>query len=367
VLKKPPVIIKNLVSVTLGQLFSGLLVLASIVVIARYLGTNGFGDYSYIIAFVNIFQFIADLGLATIFIREVSRDKTRLGQLLGTLKSLYWVFSFFSMMIIIFGIRLTTDHPDAHLAAYPAAIATIALFHMLSYSTVFRAFEEMEINSAGLVLYRLVFFLLVLLVIKLQMGIIGLMTALALSGILLWGIFYIIVSKKYIRPKLSFNLSSWWLMLREALSTGGTIVLRKTLWYLDTFMLKALATSAAVGLFNSVYQIVQVLYLVPWTLGVPFFPIFSRLSKTNPRQLHRMLNSLLKCTWLITLPLAIWTTFTTPYIIKAVYGVNFLPAADGLRLIIWTLPFLFPTALFFSFSRPSEDKGPILFALRLPS
>lgn len=359
--KKLPVILKNLVSVAFAQLISGIFWIVGIALIARYAGTNKFGDFSYIMAFVNVFQFVADLGIASILIREVSREKARLGHYLGNLKSLYWVFSFFSLIIIIFGIRLTTADPDVHLAAYPAAIATVALFHVFSYVTVFRAFEDMEINSAGLVLSRLLFLLLVILAIRLEMGLLGIFTALAISSIALWWGYYIILSKKYLRPRLSFDLTTWRFLITEGSSTGGTIILRKTLWYADTFMLKALASSAAVGLFNSVYQIVQLLYLIPWTLAVPFMPVFSRLSKTDPKQLRDMLNNLLKITWLVTLPLSILTTFAANDIMRAIYGVKFSMAADGLKIIIWTIPFLFPTGLFFSSLRPSDVKGRTCF------
>jgi len=365
-LKKRPVIIKNLLSVTLGQLFSGLFWMGSIVLIARYLGVNGFGDFSYIMAYVNIFQFVADLGIALIFIREVAQDKTLLGRYLGNLKSLYWVFSFFSVIIIVLGIRLTTDQPDVQLAAYPAAVAMVGLFHVYSYTTVFRAFEEMEINSAGLVISRLVFLLLVFLVIKYDLGLTGLMTVFALSSLLLWVAYYIIVKKKYIRPKMSFDLSTCLFMLKEGITSGGTIFLRRTLWYLDTFMLKALSNSFAVGMFNSIYQVVQIFYMIPWTLMVPFYPVFSRLFKSNQQQLPGMLNSLLKLSWAVTLPLAVWTFFIAQLVIETIYGMKFSQAAEGLKIIIWTLPFLFPTALFFSFLQLSASKNHTLSVSPLP-
>lgn len=348
-LKKPPIIVKNLASVTLGQLFSGLLFMTSIALIARYLGTNRFGDYSYVMAFVIIFQFVADLGIASIFIREVAQERSRLEPLLGNLKSLYWILSLFSAIAIIFGIQLTTDGHDVHLAAYPAAVAAVALFHAFGYVTVFRAFEQMEINSTGLVLSRLTFLLLVIPAIKLKMGLIGIFTALALSSLALWWAYYLIITKKYTRPKLSFDLSIWRFLLREGAPTGGTLILRKASWHVDIFMLKAFATSAAVGLFSSIYQIVQILHLIPFTLAIPFLPVFSRLSQTNPKQLHNTLKTLLKLTWLVTLPLAIWITFTAHHIMTSIYGADFSLGADGLRLIIWTIPFLFPTSFFFLF------------------
>jgi O-antigen/teichoic acid export membrane protein len=349
VLRKPSTITKNVISVGAAQLFSGLLYLATVALIARHLGTNGFGGFSYVIAYVNIFQFVADLGIVSIFIREVSRDKTRIGHFLGVLKSLYWIFSFFSMLIIIFGIRLTTTDPELRIAAYPAAVATIALFHVFGYAAVFRAFEHMEINSAGLVFSRFLFLVFVITVIKLEMGVVGILAALALSSLTLWWVYYMIVARKYTRPRLSFEVSAWSFMISEGLSTGGTIILRKTLWYMDIFLLKAFATSEAVGLFNSVYQIVQMLYLIPWTLMLPFLPVFSRLSLTDPQKLHKMLHVLLKVTWAATLPLLVWTIFAAPAVIEAIYGTKFSVAADGLKIIIWTIPFLFPTSIFFFF------------------
>jgi O-antigen/teichoic acid export membrane protein len=356
-LKKTSTLFKNLVSVALGQFFSGLLYMASVVLIARYLGTTRFGDYFYIFSFVNIFQFVADLGISSIFIREVSREKNLLGLMLGNLKSIYWVFSFLSMIIIISVVGFTTHDSTVRFAAYPAAIATVALFHSFGYVTVFRAFEHMEINSAGLILSRLLFLLFVIGAIKLGTGLVGIFVALALSSLALWWIYYVIVSKKYTRPKLSFDLPVWRFMLKEGVSTGGTIILRRTTWYVDIFMLKGLATSAAVGLFSSTYQIIQMLYLLPWTLAVPFMPVFSRLNRVDPKQLHNMLISLLKLTWLVTLPLAVWTTFASKQIISSIFGTQFSQAAPGLGIIIWTIPFLFPTSLFFSFLLPWKNRG----------
>jgi len=348
-LKKRSTLFKNLVSVSLGQLASGLLYMAALGLIARHLGAASLGEYSYIFSFVNIFQFVADLGLATIFIREVSKDKGLLGPMLGNLKSLYWVFSLISMAVIISTVGLTTNDPEARLAAWPAAIATVALFHSFGYATVFRAFEHMEINSLGLVFSRLLFLIFTIAAVKLQGGLVGIYTALALSSLALWWTYYAIVSKRYIRPKLGFDLPQWRYMLREGSPTGGTIMLRKSTWYIDIFMLKALATSAAVGLFSSIYQIIQMLYLVPWTLSVAFMPVFSRLNRDNPRQLHEMLINLLKLSWLVTLPIAVIVSVTSGQIIAFLFGEGFSQAAGGLSILIWTIPFLFPTSLFFFF------------------
>ncbi|NWG32634.1 MAG: oligosaccharide flippase family protein, partial [Rhodocyclaceae bacterium] len=43
--------------------------------LARYLGVEGFGNYSFVMAFVLVFQLIADAGLSNILIREIAVNR----------------------------------------------------------------------------------------------------------------------------------------------------------------------------------------------------------------------------------------------------------------------------------------------------
>jgi PST family polysaccharide transporter len=348
-IKKPSTLLKNLIWVSLGQLGSGFLYMAALGFIARYLGKTGLGEYSYIFSLVNIFQFVADLGIASIFTREISKEKGLLGKMLGNLKSMYWILSFISMAIIISAVTLTSRDPGTRLAAWPAAIATMALFHSFGYATVFRAFEHMHINSLGLVLARFLFLVFTLVAIKLQSGLTGIFCAMALSSLALWWTYYAVMRRRYIKPRFAADFPTWGYMLREGSSAGGSIILRKSSWYIDIFMLRGLATTAAVGLFSSIYQVIQILYLLPWTLSVAFMPVFSRLDRDNPRQLHEMLTNLVKLSWLVTLPIAVITSVTSGQIITFLFGGDFSQAGSGLPILIWTIPFLFPTSLFFFF------------------
>lgn len=47
--------------------------LVSLGFITRYLGKEGFGDYSLILAFLYIFNILADFGLYSLMTREISR------------------------------------------------------------------------------------------------------------------------------------------------------------------------------------------------------------------------------------------------------------------------------------------------------
>ncbi|MCK5085368.1 oligosaccharide flippase family protein, partial [Candidatus Parcubacteria bacterium] len=58
--------ISRIVEVSLALVIIGLT--------TRYLGEGGFGDYIIVVTFIYIFSVIADLGLYSIVVREISRE-----------------------------------------------------------------------------------------------------------------------------------------------------------------------------------------------------------------------------------------------------------------------------------------------------
>src|SRR5215831_9969534 len=73
----------------------------TIVLIARYLGAEGFGHFSFIIALVGIFQLVADMGVRNILVRDIALDKANFRKYLGIARALLWMLSLISMGCIV--------------------------------------------------------------------------------------------------------------------------------------------------------------------------------------------------------------------------------------------------------------------------
>ena len=65
----------------LFKLLLGLLVSAWV---ARYLGPAQYGELAYVLAFLAFFQAVAVLGMDGIIVRDMAKDKTKAGEILGT-------------------------------------------------------------------------------------------------------------------------------------------------------------------------------------------------------------------------------------------------------------------------------------------
>ena len=69
-------IAKNTGVLLVSQIASYIIGFFYIMYTARYLGTAGFGILSFALAFTGIFGVFSDLGLSTLTVREVARDKS---------------------------------------------------------------------------------------------------------------------------------------------------------------------------------------------------------------------------------------------------------------------------------------------------
>ena len=74
---------KNTFVLSISQILSYLLAFFYTIAIARYLGADGFGILSFALAFAGIFGILADLGLNTLAVKEIAKDKSLAKKYLG--------------------------------------------------------------------------------------------------------------------------------------------------------------------------------------------------------------------------------------------------------------------------------------------
>ena len=112
------------------RMFAGLLVG---IWVARYLGPNQFGLFSYSIAFASIFSSIAKLGLDGVVVRDLVRYPSRRDLYMGTAFWLKLMGAGVMLAIMAFAVQLTSN--DATTSLYIIIIAS---------GTVFQSFEVVD-------------------------------------------------------------------------------------------------------------------------------------------------------------------------------------------------------------------------------
>jgi O-antigen/teichoic acid export membrane protein len=345
-MKQSQRIVKNIAVMIAAEIIGFSLNFVIIILIARYLGVIGFGHFSFIVAFVGVFQLIADSGLCNIMIREIAVHKDKIAYQLGVTKSLLWIFSIAAFLLIVLIINIINPEPEVRHATYIMGLSTMAIVHTQGYTSVFRAMEEMEYNAIGFVLHKIVLISLIIPVIESELGLKEIAGSFLAANSVLWIFYYIIVSRRYRRPKIIINLKAWWYFISEAIPIGIASILRKITWQVDILILSAIGTASSVGLFSAPYRIIHSANILPHTISVPLFPFFSRLARHSYHELFPAYEKSLKFMYLFSIPIVVILVTLAQSIVSILFGDKFEQSYVALQILSLTLIFLFPTAQF---------------------
>src|SRR5438094_3349090 len=345
-MKQSQRIVKNAVFGIGASLVAGLVYLATILIIARMVSVVEFGKYSFVLAFALFFQLVADAGLPRMLIREIAKNPEALVPLVGAAASLIWVVSVAVCLLVALIVPFLHFGTDVKIAAVVMTIATMATFHAAGYSAVLRAFEDNELNYLGFVLHKVLLLGLVFVIVKLHFGLLGFVAVHLASNLLLWNFYHIVVTRLYARIPLRFDIAIWKSLLSAALPMGGGTMLRQLALQLDILVLTWMTNLTTVGLFSGPYRISMALRVIPQTLSLPLFPLYSRTAHLSRARFTEAYRGTMKFFALISYPIAAFFLAWSRPILRIALGQKYLAAIPAMQLLgIGIVPF-FLSALF---------------------
>jgi O-antigen/teichoic acid export membrane protein len=337
---------RNLMVTAVGEVVGASLNVLVVVVVARYLGVERFGQYAFIMALVGIFQLLASAGFGQILVREIAVNIGQARRYVGAAKAFTWILSLVTFIAIVGALQITAASPEVRRAAYVAAIGVIATVHAACYAAVFRALEEMEVNAAGFVLHKMVFLVLALLGARLDSGLLGMCAAAFLANGFLWAYYLAVLEVRHFHPRLQVDLALWWELLRDSMPLGVTVVLRRISLHVDVLILTFFGMTAAAGYFSAAYKLIQALTLIPFSVAQVLLPVFSRMARSDDRVFREAIERTFKFLLFLAIPLTLGLGLLASPIVNLVYGPSFGPAAMPLTIMSVSLLFLFPTSLY---------------------
>ena len=356
-MKQSQRIVKNAVFGIGASLVGGLVYLATILTIARMVSVVEFGKYSFVLAFAMFFQLLADAGLPRMLIREIAKNPEALVPLVGAATSLIWVVSVAVCLLVALFVPFLHFGTDVKIAAVVMSMATMATFHAAGYCAVLRAFEDNELNYLGFVVQKLLLLGFIIVTIKLKMGLVGFVIAHLVSNVLLWNFYHIVVSRLYARIPLRIDVSLWKSLLIAALPMGGGVMLRQLALQLDILILTWMTNLTTVGLFSGPYRISMALRVIPQTLSLPLYPLYSRTAHLSPARFGEAYQWSMKFFALLSIPFAAFFIAWSKPILRLALGAKFLPALPAMQLLgLGLVPFFLSTLFQYLFAALDEQR-----------
>lgn len=326
---------RNFLSLSVGQIISQAILFLIIIYLARTLGAAGFGKIAFAQAVVLYFTLIANLGLTTLGIREVARNKDRVDNYVGNILSLRLVLallSFFLLLAFVSLIHKTTE------VKYLIVFFGFSLFSSaLWLGWLFQGVEKMGFIALSRILDKFFYGALVFLLIKDSKQILTIPWLYTGGSFLASGLLIYILLKQFGRPRLKFDFPFWKNMIRRALPMGAAFIMIQIYYNFDTVMLGFMKNDEVVGWYNAAYKIILFVWaFIPIFVNV-IFPLMSKYYQQSREKLQLLISSATKLMSSIALPLGIGGTILAKPIMSFLYGERFINGVIAFQILIWTV------------------------------
>jgi len=336
-------VVKNSTFIFLTNLFGKILTLVLIIILARYLGVQDYGKFSFVISFVGLFAVFGNFGLGLLLKRLVSRNKKKVNYYFSNAIIISGLFNFLTFLtIILFANILRYDRSVIGLIIVGALFV---VFQNLKspFQSVYEAFEKMQYvfwTRITKIVFRL---LLVLLFIFLERGILEILLVYAFVEIVmvlinLW------IYNRYI-GKISFkpDKKSWWKLIKQAAPFGVAGVFMTIYDKIDVTMLSKMVPSPDlyIGYYSSAYELMSSLGFIAMSISGALAPIAFRAFVNNKAKLKRIFKDTFKIFMSLAVPICIGGVLLAQQIVFLIYGNDFSGAVIAFQILVWAVIFNF--------------------------
>ena len=324
------------------EVVSKLLSFVLVVVITRYLGSIGFGKYSFAFAFIGLVTMISHMGLTVYIFREIAKDKSKAESLVNNTLTLKLVITIVSYLIAL-PIALVWPKTNAILLAIILVMVN-ELFGMFNtlMGIVFKAYEKNHFVLYSTTIERILSLALGSYALISGKGLYGLLLALIASRIINSLFCFIASYKGFVRLSLSFDFRLWWSLLTNSWPFWFTMVFQRIYYQISTVMLTAMKTYQVTGWYNAASTLVAALTFIPSVITHATFPAMSRFHNTNSKDyLVRLYRKSFYYLLVVGIPISIGVSLLAQRIIIWMYKEQFKESGTVLMISSVVIVFIF--------------------------
>ncbi len=309
---------------------------------ARYLGPEDFGLFSFAIAVVSIAGVLSTLGLPSIVVRDVVNDPQGSSETLGSVVVLQVVGGITAFSTVLILIPIFRPGDDSAMSV----IAVIGLTLLFKGSDGIKYWFESQVQSKYTVLAENAAFLAGA-VVKIGFILLG-ASLLAFAWItciegLLAAIFLLAIYE-WVGARISawrFSITRAKTLLKQSWSLVLSGLAVMIYMRIDQVMLGQMLNDEAVGVYSAAVRLSEAWYFIPMVIVGSVFPTLLETKKTSEALYLEKFQKLYDLLVMIALVVAIPVTFLADPIVAAVFGQKYLEAGTILSIHIWTALFVF--------------------------
>lgn len=308
--------------------------------LARTLGLQGFGEYNAIFAYLFLFNALADMGLYTLLVREVSRPGAPEHHIVSNLFTLRLAMI---LGTVVIADALVWALPYSHIVKLGVVIGSISIIGSSLVQVllgVFQKYLKLYLISVTDVVARCI-----------QLGGVFFLAARGVHGLLpfVWvvviaEIVHVALAIRFARALVPFSFladtSYWKKMLTTAFPIAVSLVFVLVYFKIDTVMLSLMKSAHEVSLYSVAYKVLEVIIFFPAMYVGLVMPMLSRYAG-NPKAFRLIYRKTFRFLLITAIPTVIGTFFLAGLAIRIVGGPGYEGAVGLLQILSLAIGIIF--------------------------
>lgn len=336
---------KNTFYQIIGKAASILLGLATVALMTRYLGRQGFGYYTIVVSYLQFFGVLVDFGLQMTTAQMLSRPGADQAKIFGNILTIRLLSA---LVFLGGGALLVWLLPYDQEVKIGVAIAAFSFFFIALQSVLIGLYQKhlaMAEVALAEVWGRVALLVGVYLSFSLDWGFYPIIAAISLSSFINFFLLFI-KSRKYVAYRLEFDCR----MMKEIweVSWPLAITISLTLVYFraDTIILSFFRSAEDVGIYGAAYKVLEILVQFPYLFLGLILPLLSEFYLLNRELFQKTFQKSFDFLAILALPMVFGCWLLSEKIISFVAGTDFMAATLPLRILIVAVMMIYFGSLF---------------------
>ncbi len=315
-----------------GSLVASALGLVTFVAVTRGLGAVDFGVLTTALVYLMIPVILADVGLTTYVVREISAQPERTAAVMQAAMPLRALVSAAAVGVAVAVAYVLPYSSDVRTLIAIGSIGSFCTLMTQGLAPVLQVQLKMHWSVVATLAGRAAILVLTLAVLAADGGLDGVMAANVAGTAVTFCLQLAIVARIVsLRPRLDYGY--WRTLLRGSIAIGLALAIAQIYFRIDVLLLAALRDSVEVGLYGAAVKLLELAELVAAAIGITVFPLLARYVRSDPPRMRLLFQRTFDLLLAAAGALVVLMTVTAAEIVVLLSGEEFREAGDALRLL----------------------------------
>ncbi len=324
----------------MGRVIANAIGVVVVGLMSRSLGPEGFGEYNAIFAYLFLFNVLADMGLYTLLLREISKEGSDEAHITSTMLTLRLLLVLASALLASGLVYLLPYTPVVRWGVFVGSISIVCSSLVQLLMGVFQKYLKLSLVAIADVATRIIQLLLIAWVIAYSHAtVVSFVWIAVIAGVAQLGL--TLVFARGLTPLfLRIDLPYWKKTLRTAFPIAVSLLFVLLYFKIDTVMLSLMKSPFDVGVYAIGYKVLEIIIFFPAMYVGLVMPVLSRVAERREEFTAELRKAATILFW-GAVPTVAGLILFAPLIVRLVSGPGFEAAVPVIRILSFAIAIIF--------------------------